>query len=141
MKRLSLVILWQIIFVSLYSQPFNFKHLEVADGLSNNSVYAILKDKDGFMWFGTNAGLNRFDGYTFKVFRHLHDDKHSLPDNYVKEIIESPNGNLWIKMGTGYTMFDKAVNQFNNDTKSFMKKPSSASCNGRHFPIQYLETL
>ena len=77
MKRLSLVILWQIIFVSLYSQPFNFKHLEVADGLSNNSVYAILKDKDGFMWFGTNAGLNRFDGYTFKVFRHLHDDKHS----------------------------------------------------------------
>lgn len=47
MKRLSLVILWQIIFVSLYSQPFNFKHLEVADGLSNNSVYAILKDKDG----------------------------------------------------------------------------------------------
>lgn len=125
MKRLSLVILWQIIFVSLYSQPFNFKHLEVADGLSNNSVYAILKDKDGFMWFGTNAGLNRFDGYTFKVFRHLHDDKHSLPDNYVKEIIESPNGNLWIKMGTGYTMFDKAANQFNNDTKSFMKKLGS----------------
>ena len=110
MKRLSLVILWQIIFVSLYSQPFNFKHLEVADGLSNNSVYAILKDKDG---------------YTFKVFRHLHDDKHSLPDNYVKEIIESPNGNLWIKMGTGYTMFDKAANQFNNNTKSFMKKLGS----------------
>ena len=125
MKRLSLVILWHIIFVSLYSQPFNFKHLEVADGLSNNSVYAILKDKDGFMWFGTNAGLNRFDGYTFKVFRHLHDDKHSLPDNYVKEIIESPNGNLWIKMGTGYTMFDKAANQFNNDTKNFMKKLGS----------------
>ena len=58
-------------FLSLAAQPFMFKHIEVADGLSNNSVYAILKDKDGFMWFGTNSGLNRFDGYTFKVYRHI----------------------------------------------------------------------
>lgn len=121
MKRLSFAILWQVVFVSLFSQPFNFKHLEVADGLSNNSVYAILKDKDGFMWFGTGAGLNRFDGYSFRVFRHLHDDDRSLPDNYIKEITESPDGNLWVKTGTGYTLFDKASDTFDNNLKGFME--------------------
>ena len=48
------------------AQSYLFKHLEVSDGLSNNSVNTIYKDRDGFMWFGTTTGLNRYDGYTFK---------------------------------------------------------------------------
>jgi len=51
------------------AQSYLFKHLEVSDGLSNNSVNTIYKDRDGFMWFGTTTGLNRYDGYTFKMPR------------------------------------------------------------------------
>ena len=52
------------------AQSYLFKHLEVSDGLSNNSVNTIYKDRDGFMWFGTTTGLNRYDGYTFKIYQH-----------------------------------------------------------------------
>ena len=59
--RFLFILSFLSVVVSLSAQNFMFKHLEVADGLSNNSVYAILKDKDGFMWFGTASGLNRYD--------------------------------------------------------------------------------
>ena len=89
-----------------------FRHLEVADGLSNNSVYSIFKDRDGFMWFGTNSGLNRFDGYTFKIYRHLSGDSCSLPNSYVWGIMEEPDNYFWLKTGTGYARFDKAKDTF-----------------------------
>ncbi len=112
-------------FLSLAAQPFMFKHIEVADGLSNNSVYAILKDKDGFMWFGTNSGLNRFDGYTFKVYRHIDEDSTSLPDNYVWRIVESPHNFLWVNTGIGYALFDKAKDAFLPGLGGFMEKLGS----------------
>lgn len=90
--------------VSLSAQNFMFKHLEVADGLSNNSVYAILKDKDGFMWFGTASGLNRYDGYRFKVYRHLAEDSTSIPDNYVTGLMDAPDF-LWVRLSMGYALF------------------------------------
>ncbi len=114
-----------IAFLSLSAQPFMFRHLEVADGLSNNSVYSIFKDRDGFMWFGTNSGLNRFDGYTFKIYRHLSGDSCSLPNNYVWGIMEEPDNYFWLKTGTGYARFDKAKDTFEPDLKGFMGKLGS----------------
>ena len=114
-----------IAFLSLSAQPFMFRHLEVADGLSNNSVYSIFKDRDGFMWFGTNSGLNRFDGYTFKIYRHLSGDSCSLPNSYVWGIMEEPDNYFWLKTGTGYARFDKAKDTFEPDLKNFMGKLGS----------------
>ncbi len=67
MIRKSLLLL-ALLFTSwiVQAQSYLFKHLEVSDGLSNNSVNTIYKDRDGFMWFGTTTGLNRYDGYTFE---------------------------------------------------------------------------
>lgn len=65
-----------------------FKHLEVKDGLSNNQVNAIYKDSNGFMWFGTASGLNRYDGSQYKDYRSQKDDEKSLPDSYVEDIQE-----------------------------------------------------
>ena len=68
MIRKSLLLLALLLASWIVSaQSYLFKHLEVSDGLSNNSVNTIYKDRDGFMWFGTTTGLNRYDGYTFKI--------------------------------------------------------------------------
>ena len=107
------------------AQSYLFKHLEVSDGLSNNSVNTIYKDRDGFMWFGTTAGLNRYDGYTFKVYQHAEDEPGSLPDNYITDIVEMPDGRFWINTARGYVLFDKERDCFITDVTGFMKNLES----------------
>lgn len=58
--------------------PYVFRHLKVENGLSNNNVKTILKDCEGFLWIGTANGLNRYDGYSFKVYQPKEKDIHSL---------------------------------------------------------------
>ena len=79
------------------AQSYLFKHLEVSDGLSNNSVNTIYKDRDGFMWFGTTTGLNRYDGYTFKIYQHAENEPGSLPDNYI-------TGGMYYLIRSGITL-------------------------------------
>lgn len=107
------------------AQSYQFKHLEVSDGLSNNSVNTICKDRDGFMWFGTTTGLNRYDGYTFKIYQHAENDPGSLPDNYITDIVEIPDGRFWVNTGRGYVLFDKEQDCFITDVTGFMKNLES----------------
>lgn len=107
------------------AQSYQFKHLEVSDGLSNNSVNTICKDRDGFMWFGTATGLNRYDGYTFKIYQHAENDPGSLPDNYITDIVEMPDGRFWINTARGYVLFDKERDCFITDVTRFMKNLES----------------
>ena len=83
---------------SLFAQSENYKfsRLDIYDGLSHNQVNGILKDSDGFLWFGTMAGLNRYDGYSFKIFRNKHGDSSSLCNNYIHALYELPGGKIWI---------------------------------------------
>lgn len=97
-----------------------FKHLEVKDGLSNNQVNAIYKDSNGFMWFGTASGLNRYDGYDIKIYRSQKDDAHSLPDNYIEQIQEDASGNLWIRTGMGYAIYNTMSDTFNRNVEAWM---------------------
>lgn len=122
MIRKSLLLL-ALLFTSwiVQAQSYLFKHLEVSDGLSNNSVNTIYKDRDGFMWFGTTTGLNRYDGYTFKVYQHAEDEPGSLPDNYITDIVEMPDGRFWINTARGYVLFDKERDCFITDVTGFMK--------------------
>ena len=94
----------------LESQEINsgilrFEHLEVGDGLSENTVLAILQDKQGFIWFGTREGLNKFDGYDFTVYKADANDPESLSDSWITDIVETADGNLWI--GTYYGGLNK----------------------------------
>ena len=66
-----------------------FSHLNVEDGLSQSSTTCIFQDKNGFMWFGTQDGLNRYDGYNFKVFKNNPDDATSLSDNFIFSILKT----------------------------------------------------
>ncbi|WP_183561382.1 hybrid sensor histidine kinase/response regulator transcription factor [Mucilaginibacter sp. SP1R1] len=95
------------------AQSYYFRHYQVENGLSNNTVYCTLQDKHGFLWFGTKDGLNRFDGYTFKVFRHNPKDKNSIMSNMVHTLNLDKDGSFWV--GT-----DQGLDKYNPQTESFV---------------------
>jgi ligand-binding sensor domain-containing protein/DNA-binding CsgD family transcriptional regulator len=85
------------------------------EGLSQNSVYAILQDSNGFMWFGTRLGLNRFDGEKFRIFSQDPSDPRSLPGLRVTSLCEDEEGNLWVgTKDAGLARYDKRLEIFTN---------------------------
>ncbi|RRB06955.1 hybrid sensor histidine kinase/response regulator [Larkinella rosea] len=90
-----------------------FKHITTNEGLSQSNVTCILQDKRGFMWFGTQDGLNLYDGYSFTVYRHDPNRPKSLSDNYVRALYEDRKGQIWV--GTddgGLCMLNKNTDGF-----------------------------
>jgi len=92
------LLLIALVVLPIYPQQdiLKFKKLTSNDGLSQNFVSAIYQDKNGFMWFGTKDGLNRYDGYEFKVYRHDPFDTTSLSGNFISAIFEDSEGRLWV---------------------------------------------
>ena len=83
--------------ISVYGQTdqVRFEHLSIEEGLSQSSVMAILKDSRGFMWFGTQDGLNRYDGYEFKVYSSTN-EQFTVSNNLITSLCEDNFGNIWI---------------------------------------------
>jgi signal transduction histidine kinase/ligand-binding sensor domain-containing protein/DNA-binding response OmpR family regulator len=94
------------------AQDLIFKNLTTLDGLSQSHVRAIIKDKYGFMWFGTEEGLNKYDGYKFTIYKHDPDDESSISNNGIYDILEDNNGNIWIATLNGLNKFDREKNIF-----------------------------
>jgi hypothetical protein len=91
--------------------PLRFERFSLEDGLSQNSVLAMLQDRQGYLWFGTQDGLNRFDGYTFTAFKHDPDNTNSLSLNSILTLYEDDDGALWIgTWGGGLNRFDPHSN-------------------------------
>lgn len=93
-----------------------FNSLSSNDGLSDNLVYSIAQDKDGFMWFGTSEGLNRYDGYDFNIFQADPDDPHSLSASYINCVWADRIGRLWIATEKGLNRYDYATETFERVT-------------------------
>jgi len=90
-----------------------FNHLTIEDGLSQSAVTCIFQDKNGFMWFGTQDGLNRYDGYNFKIFRNNPKDPKTLSDNFIFSIYEDRNGILYIEtMGGTFHKYNPEFESF-----------------------------
>ena len=73
-----------------------FEHLTIEDGLSQNAGLAIFQDSRGYLWIGTQDGLNRYDGYGSKIYKHDPDDPHSISYNSILSMGDDKNGSLWI---------------------------------------------
>jgi len=89
-----------------------FERLSIEHGLTQESVLTILQDRQGFMWFGTQAGLNRYDGYRITAYRNDPHDSDSLPDGYVNASLEDAEGRLWFGTKGGLARFDPAGGKF-----------------------------
>lgn len=94
-----------------------FERISIEQGLSQNTIYCILQDRKGFLWFGTQDGLNKFDGYDFKVYKHDPQNPNSLSNNVVRAIYEGRDGTLWI--GTNGGGLNKLVLAGSNDEETF----------------------
>lgn len=101
-------------------KKYQFARLDVNDGLSHNTINDFLRDRDGFMWFATAAGLNRYDGYTFKVFQNMPGDTTSVVVNDVSRLYEGPGGKLWLYTNAGNNVYDPRTESFQRNTDALL---------------------
>lgn len=103
--------------INAYAQFSNitFDHVTIEDGLSQSTVFAISQDEQGFMWFGTRDGLNRFDGRRIKVFRNDPDDSSAISDNTIYSLLSDTKGRLWIGTRHGLNLYDARNDSFIRD--------------------------
>ena len=100
---------------SLSGKPakiLNFQHLGNEDGLSQSWVKCIFQDSYGYLWFGTGDGINQYNGYDFKVYKHNINNKNSLTNNTINVIYEDKNGKLWIGTQSGINLYNREQDNF-----------------------------
>ncbi|TDQ08665.1 hybrid sensor histidine kinase/response regulator transcription factor [Pedobacter metabolipauper] len=115
--------------LSAASGPFlKFTTISRDNGLSNSTINCIVQDSKGFMWFGTNDGLNKYDGYQMMVYKYNAQNKSSISDNYIRHIYEDRQKNLWVGTSNGLNLFDREKGIFIT-YKHQVNKPGSLSDN------------
>lgn len=110
---------------AVVAQEIRFSRLDMADGLSQSSVMAIAQCQDGFMWFGTQYGLDRFDGHEIRSFRHRADDPHTLSNSRINALKRAADGRLWVATAAGLDRFDTRTGRA--ERFAFAGAPESAA--------------
>lgn len=95
-------------------KEIQFEHFSTGQGLSHSTVYCIMQDSYGFMWFGTQNGLNKFDGYNFTIYKNVPFDSLSLSDNWVQALLEAKDGTIWVGTHSG------GVFEFDRNSETFV---------------------
>ncbi|WP_031529924.1 hybrid sensor histidine kinase/response regulator transcription factor [Dyadobacter crusticola] len=104
------------------SSDYQFSRYNAEKGLSHNQVNCFLKDSRGFVWVGTADGLNRFDGYSFRVFKHDPADTTSLSDHFINSIFEDPEGYIWINTRKGFNIYDPSTESIDRNASKAAKR-------------------
>ena len=114
-----IAILLLVLFISVpilsINNSYTFKRLGLEDGLSQSTIFSIIQDKQGYMWFGTANGLNKYDGYNFKIFTNNPYDSSSISDNSITSLYQDKEGNIWVGTIKGI------LNKYNRNTNSFTR--------------------
>ncbi|GHE30225.1 hybrid sensor histidine kinase/response regulator transcription factor [Sphingobacterium griseoflavum] len=120
---------------TLFAQQ-SIAYLGIDQGLSNDYVTDIYQDHKGFMWFGTSNGLNRYDGYAYKVYKNIPLDKTSLPDNRITDVLEDSQGHLFVATKVGAAVLHADQETFSR----FLYRSGSGKLDSIAFSIHQLET-
>jgi ligand-binding sensor domain-containing protein len=115
-------LIWVMGEAGLFAQNLSFKQLNIESGLTQRTVYCIVQDHLGFLWIGTQDGLNRYDGYGLTVFKNSVSDVNSISDNRIRALYLDPQNVLWVGTSNG-------LNRFDFETQSF-KRYFTADSNG-----------
>ena len=98
--------------VQLFAQVIHSSSYGVNEGLSQSNITCLSKDTHGFLWIGTQDGLNRFDGYQFRSYKHNPSDTNSLSNNFINDIIQAQSGKIWIATNYGLNRYDPQNDRF-----------------------------
>ena len=105
MKKNGLYILYFLLVATMarsqQARQYSFTHYGVSSGLASNETTACVQDEQGFMWIGTNRGLQRFDGQRYLTFAHQKNNAASIPHGYVLQLLLDQKKNLWVLTGDG----------------------------------------
>jgi signal transduction histidine kinase/ligand-binding sensor domain-containing protein/DNA-binding response OmpR family regulator len=114
MNRLTLLIFLLLLFINstLSAENFYFRQYQVENGLSNNNINCFVQDAHGFLWVGTRDGLNRFDGYSYRIFRYNDDIKNSIGNNWILSLAIDRNGSMWVGTFMGIYKYDDIDESF-----------------------------
>lgn len=113
--KTALLLLLSLLLCTYYAQstpPTSVRNLSIENGLSNNTITSIYQDRFGFLWIGTYDGINRYDGYGCKIFRHRLNDTTSLVNNKITCITEDKSDRLWIGTKKGLCTFSNTTQRF-----------------------------
>jgi signal transduction histidine kinase/ligand-binding sensor domain-containing protein len=125
------ILFYRVVFISIlfnsyfvYCQTRNsfFERITIKDGLSQSTVNSIIQDKEGFLWFATYDGINRYDGYNFKIFRNISNDENSLSYNGTENLYLDKSGYIWV-VNNG----KEGLDRFDPKTEKFTKFKYSAT--------------
>jgi len=96
------------------SQQNDFKHYSVKEGVSQSEIKCIFQDSEGYMWFGTQNGLNKFNGYVFEKYFYNPNDSNSISNGWIFGITEDKSGKIWVATKGGVNRFDKKTDHFSH---------------------------
>lgn len=102
-----------------------FENFDTSKGLSSSTCVDIFQDHEGFLWFGTIDGLNKYNGYDFEIYRNILDDPNSISNNRITVITEDNKGRLWIGTSNGLNVFDRDTEKFYKINLDQKKKESA----------------
>jgi signal transduction histidine kinase/ligand-binding sensor domain-containing protein/AraC-like DNA-binding protein len=138
-KKISIVLFIVFVSYAVNSQPFTAKYLGIEDGLSNNVITAIFQDHNGFMWFGTYDGLNRYDGYSFKIFRNVIGDSNSINSNNINKIEEDKQHNIWIGCQRDLSIYNPVTAKFSTPVYNLFNGQQVRSIHDNVLEIKMLD--
>ncbi|WP_161888513.1 two-component regulator propeller domain-containing protein [Pontibacter russatus] len=101
---------------------YRFSLIDINSGLSDNQIKSFLKDSRGYIWIGTSSGLNRYDGYKFRVFKYNSNDTTSLLNNNIIRLFEGPGGEIWVQTTAGTCVYDPLTEKFIREQDSLLRK-------------------
>ena len=102
-----------------YKKAFKVQRLSLKEGLSQSAVQTIIQDQDGYIWLGTEDGLNRFDSYEFKIYKNDIRNEHSLHENSVISLLEDPARGIWVGTVAGLSLFNPKTESFTNYSENY----------------------
>ncbi len=118
-RLLLLFIASQIIGIKCISQPLSFENYTSTNGISQNSGYAVGQTPEGFIWLGTQNGLNRYDSHDIITYRNIKGDSNSLSNNFITSLCTDNDGNLWVGTRKGVNIYNRYTNTFSSPSVFF----------------------
>ena len=108
---LSLICFLSFNLIYAQDNSIRFNNITINEGLSQSTINSIIQDKEGFIWLGTQEGLNKYDGYNFNIYKPNHNNPYSISNPFIRDVYQDSEGLIWVATSNGLNKLDKTTNE------------------------------